>query len=145
MSAARERTEKSVPMLAKIRTSLRKGRTQMKKRSKLAILASALFLSATQSLAGVDITGTVPMVWVASDGNLWFTVNSPSASTYCLPGWAGFSMFIPKGDPNFVYYYGLLVAAVAKAKPVYVANISTFNGTTPCDISKTGYGLVLLQ
>jgi len=93
----------------------------------------------------VDIAGTVPRIWVASDGNLWFIVDTPPANTYCLPGWFGFNMFIPKGDPNFVYYYGLLVGAVAKAKPVYIANISTFNGTTACDISKTGFGIVLMQ
>jgi hypothetical protein len=38
-----------------------------------------------------------------------------------------------------------LATAVAKAKPVYVANVSIYNGTTQCDISKTGYGVVLMQ
>ena len=116
----------------------------MLKRSILS-LSAALLLWGTQANAGIDISGTVPMVWLHQNGDLWFTVNSPSTSTYCLPGWAGFSMYIPRSEPSFAYYYGLLVTAVAKAKPVYVANISTYNGTTPCDISKTGYGVVLMQ
>jgi hypothetical protein len=54
-------------------------------------------------------------------------------------------MYVPKDSPLFPYYFAMLVTAVSKGKTIYAANISVFDGTQPCDITKTGYGLVLLQ
>jgi hypothetical protein len=117
----------------------------MLKRSLRNVFASALLLWGAYANAGIDVSGTVPMVWLSGNGDLWFTVNSPTTTTYCLPQWSGLTMYIPRSDPNFIYYYGLLATAVAKAKPVYVANISIYNGSTPCNISNTGYGIMLMQ
>ena len=111
----------------------------------LSHLAAALLFFGTHANAGIDVSGLVPRIWLTASGDLYFIVDSPTVPTYCLPTWFGFTMYVPKGDPNFVYYYGLLATAVAKAKPVYVANVSIYNGTTQCDISKTGYGVVLMQ
>jgi len=110
----------------------------------LLILASTLLLSTAPARAGVDVSGLVPLIWVSGNGDLWFTVNSPTVPTYCLPGWYGVTMTVPRSDPNYAYYYGLIATAVAKGKSVYIANISIYNGTTPCDITRTGYGVVLL-
>lgn len=109
------------------------------------VLFVALLLSAVSAKAGVDLSGPVQLIQVAPDGKLWFQMNTTPAATYCQTGWNGFTMYIPKDDPNYQYYFALLVAAVTKSKSVYVANISMYNGTTPCDITKTGYGLILVQ
>jgi len=47
--------------------------------------------------------------------------------------------------PNCPYYFAMLVAAASKRKTIYVGNISVFDGATPCDITKTGYGIVFYQ
>ena len=72
-------------------------------------------------------------------------MDTTSASTYCKPGWYSLTMYVPKENPQFPYYFAMLVAAASKGKSVFVANISVFDGTGPCDITKTGYGLVFLQ
>src|SRR5437879_6181002 len=127
------------------RMILQGRRKQMSKRLILFEVVSALLFWVTQAYAGADLRGTVPQVQLNGNGDLYFTVSDPSTSTYCLPGWAGLTMYIPKTDSNFPYYYGLLLTAVSKAKPVYIANISIYNGSTLCDITKTGYGVMLLQ
>lgn len=94
---------------------------------------------------GVDIGGPVQRVHLAADGSLWFVMETTPAATYCLKGWFDFNMYVPKDHPQFPYYYAMLMAAVSKGKSVYVANISSYNGTAPCDVTKTGYGIVLPQ
>lgn len=62
---------------------------------------------------------------------------------YCKPGWYGFNMYIPTSDSAFPYYYGLITSALAKGQNVYVANISHYDGSTACDLTRTGYGIVV--
>ena len=107
------------------------------------LAAAMVFGVAQQAAAGDDLAGPVQQLWIAPDGKLWFVMNTTHAATYCQPGWAGFNMYIPPENPQYPYYYGLLATAVSKGKNVYVANISIYNGTGPCDITKTGYGLWL--
>ena len=105
--------------------------------------------------AGVDVTGTVNELQVAGDGTLYFNItgttfaNAGTASvtinSFCLVHWAGMSLYVPAGDPNYVYYYGLLATSLTKSIPVLLGNISTYNGTQSCDVTKTGYGVVLLK
>jgi hypothetical protein len=113
----------------------------------LGTLSSCLFLclGAGTAHAGADIAGPVQRVQLAPDGNLWFTMETTPVSTYCKPGWFGLTMYVPKSHPDYAYYFSILTVAVAKGKSVYVANISVFDGSTGCDITKTGYGIVLLQ
>jgi hypothetical protein len=110
-----------------------------------AILLVAVSLISLAARAGVDIAGPVQRVQVGPDGTLWFAMDTTVASTYCRPGWYSLTMYVPKGHPEYPYYFAMLVAAASKGKSVYVANISVFDGTTPCDITRTGYGLVFLQ
>lgn len=100
-------------------------------------------LSPCFSHAGVDLGGKVMRVQLNSTGNLWFKMDNPQFDTYCKPGWHGFSMYIPKSDPDFPYYYSIIMTSVANGKSLYIANISKFNGTTPCDLTLTGYGVVI--
>jgi hypothetical protein len=72
-------------------------------------------------------------------------VDSPEAPTYCKADWFGLNLYVPPDNPQYSYYYGLLMSAVTKQKMIVVANISVFNGTTACDITKTNYGLVILK
>jgi hypothetical protein len=95
--------------------------------------------------AGVDISGPVQRVQIAADGKLWFAMDTTIASTYCKPGWHSLTMYVPKEHPEYPYYFAMLVAAASKGKNVFVANISVFDGSVPCDITKTGYGLVFMQ
>ena len=97
--------------------------------------------------AGDDLRGQVAAVHIASDGKLWFAL-TPAAgtsapSTYCKPGWGGFNLYVPRDHSEYPYYYAMLMTAVSKGKPVYVANISIYDGTGACDITKTGYGLFI--
>lgn len=111
-------------------------------RSALACLA---FMVCSQSFAGFDVSGPVQRFHVHPNGTLWFVMETTVASTYCKPGWGNFSMYVPADHPQYGYYFAMLLAATVKGKNVYVANVSAFDGTQPCDITKTGYGLVLLQ
>ena len=95
--------------------------------------------------AGLDLWGYVQRVQIAPDGKIWFMVDSPEAPTYCKADWFGLNLYIPPDNPQYAYYYGLLMSAVTKQKMIVVANISVFNGTTACDITKTNYGLVILK
>ncbi|MBY0444263.1 MAG: hypothetical protein K2Q15_03530 [Burkholderiales bacterium] len=104
-----------------------------------------LLILSSLSFAGVDIAGPVQRVQLAPDGKLWFTMETTSAATYCKPGWFSLTMYIPRDHPDFAYYFAMLLSATAKGKSVYIANISAFDGSGPCDITKTGYGLVVLQ
>lgn len=112
----------------------------------LAALALALGMLPAAH-AGDDLRGQVAAVQIASDGKLWFLI-TPAAgtsapSTYCKPGWGGLNLYVPKDHSEYPYYYAMLMTAVSKGKQVYVANISIHDGTGPCDITKTGYGLMI--
>lgn len=115
-----------------------------KQAAKLA-LSLALLFPALTAQAGVDISGPVQRVQIASDGKLWFAMDTTVVSTYCKPGWNALTMFVPKDHPEYPYYFAMLLAAASKGKSVYVANISIYDGSGPCDITKTGYGLVFIQ
>lgn len=108
-------------------------------------LVLALGLTCTGARAGGDISGPVQRVHIAADGKLWFAMDTSGASAYCKPGWFSLTMFVPKEHPEYPYYYAMLMMAVSKGKSLYVANLSMFDGTGPCDITKTGYGLVIVQ
>ena len=113
----------------------------------LAALALALgMLPAAQ--AGDDLRGQVAAVQIASDGKLWFSMTASAGtsapSTYCKPGWAGLNLYVPRDHSEYPYYYAMLMTAVSKGKTVLVANASIHDGTGPCDITKTGYGLLIL-
>ena len=108
-------------------------------------MSFVLLFSALEAIAGVDISGPVQAVQVAPDGTLWFAMDTTPASTYCISGWMGLTMYVPNDHPQYPYYFAMLVAAASKNKNVYVGNISIYNGSSSCDITKTGYGLVFLQ
>lgn len=125
---------------------------RMFSRSRLAFAAAALVVllsPARQAVAGDDLAGVVNEVRVAPDGKLWFSIvpnaGTPNPASYCKGDWAGMGMFIPAGDPQYAFYYGLLLTSMTKSVVIDVPNISVFNGTTSCDVSKTGYGLALLH
>jgi hypothetical protein len=50
-------------------------------------------------------------------------------------------MFIPRDHPEYPYYYAMLMMALSKGKTIYIANVSVYDGTGPCDVTKTGYGM----
>lgn len=109
------------------------------------VFSFAFLFSAAIVHAGVDIAGPVQRVQVAADGKLWFSMDTTSAATYCKPGWNSLTMYVPADHPQYPYYFAILLAAASKGKSVFVANISVFNGSIPCDITQTGFGLVFLQ
>lgn len=114
----------------------------------LAALVLLLLAGHSQlAMAGADVFGVVNALQVAPDGKLWFSIvpgqGSPSPGTYCKLGWAGLGMYVSPDNPQYAFYYGLLLASLTKGAGIYVANVSVFNASTPCDISQTGYGLML--
>jgi len=111
------------------------------KRSWRSYCVAALCASVQYASAGVDIAGQVRGVQIAADGKLWFALQPDTGSTYCQPGWAGLNMFVPRDHPEYPFYYGMLMMALSKGKNIYIPNISVFNGTTSCDITRTGYGM----
>ena len=66
-----------------------------------------------------------------------------NAAAFCQKGWDGMQFFVPTSDPNFPYYYGLLVASLTKSVPIYLANMSVYSNSPACDITQTGYGVAL--
>lgn len=112
---------------------------------RLFLMSLLLCITTATAHAGADISGPVERVQLAPDGKLWFSMDTTPATTYCKAGWYRLTMYVPKEDPNFAYYFAIIMTAVSKGKSIYIANISAFDGTTACDITKTGYGIVLLQ
>ncbi len=109
---------------------------------RLAVLLGLLCLPLT-SHAGVDLGGKVMRIQLDNSANLWFKMDNPAFDTYCKKGWFDFNLYVPKNSPDFPYIYSTLMTALESGKPLYLANISTFNGSTPCDLTKTGYGIVI--
>jgi hypothetical protein len=93
--------------------------------------------------AGYDATGVAVQMSLDAAGNLWFRLNNTNADSYCALGWYNNNLYVPATDPSFAFYYGIVLASVSKSQALVVPNISVFNGTTSCDITKTGYGLML--
>ena len=108
----------------------------------IALAVINAFLSPS-ALAGVDIHAKVERVWMKGDDRLWFKVNSSTINNYCKPSWYSFNLYIKTTDKDFPYYYGLITSALAKGQTITLANISTFDGTTSCDIGQTGYGIAV--
>ena len=105
------------------------------------IAGALLACCAASAFAGVDVSGHITEVQVTPDG-LYFATDIPNSTTYCAVRWNNLNMLVPQSDPNYVFYYGLIMTAYSKGKLIYLGNISVFNGTTACDITKTGYGIV---
>ena len=59
-----------------------------------------------------------------------------------LNRWGG-RFVVPVDHPSFSYWYGMRPLRDAAEHGVKVANISYFDGTTSCEISKTGYRPIL--
>lgn len=110
---------------------------------KQGIVLTLLLGVCSKSFAGTDIVRVISQMWLDASGSLWFRLNNSSADPYCAAGWGNNNLYVPASDPNFAFYYGIVLASVSKAQNVYVPNISVFNGTTSCDITKTSYGLML--
>jgi len=108
-------------------------------------MSLAMLASAVTAHAGFDIAGKVQRVQIAADGKLWFAVDNTQTTTFCKPGWFDMTMYVPPSDPQYAYYFAMLMAAATKGKTVYIANISVFNGSTSCDITQTGFGLTFIQ
>lgn len=120
-------------------------RTPLLKRAIVAWGCVALTCVGSPANAGVDVAGTISAAQVAGDGTLWFLISDSRTATYCAPGWFGFNLKVPRTHADYPYYYGVVMMALTKQKPVYLANISVYNGSTACDITATGYGIVLMN
>ena len=107
------------------------------------ILAAVLTVFSMVSFAATDIQSTIERVQLKGDGNLWIKMTNSGFDRFCKPGWHGFNLFIPQSDAAFPYYYGLVTSALAKGQDLYIANIDVFDGSTHCDLTKTGYGIVV--
>ena len=120
-----------------------------------AAIAAAIFGCSIGAHAGVDVAGVVDEIQIAPNGTLWFGLTgatfgnagtaTPTLATYCSTVWMDLSLYVPANDPNYAYYYGLLGMSLSKSLRIQLGNISTFSGGTSCDITKTGYGIVLLK
>jgi hypothetical protein len=110
---------------------------------KIFVLILALLPMLT--MAGTDLSGKVERMAIRGDGNLWIKLNNASFDTYCKPGWFGFNLYIPTQSADYPYFYGLVTTALAQDKTLYIANISTYNGSTACDLTKTSFGIVMLK
>jgi hypothetical protein len=107
-------------------------------------LLAALFVGLTSlpAFAGVDVSGYITSVHL-KDGVLNFSFSNRAADAYCKVGWAGLSFYVPTDHKDYPYYYGLITSANSKKQQIRLPNISAFNGSTACDITKTGYGIIV--
>lgn len=94
------------------------------------------------AFAGFDVTGKITSIQL-NDAGLYFAFSNRAADEYCKVGWASLSFYVPAKHKDYPYYYGLISTANIHKQTVRIANISVFDGTTACDITKTGYGLVV--
>jgi hypothetical protein len=111
---------------------------------KIALLFSLVTFS-NYGFSGTDLVGKVERIQINSDGMLWIKLSEPRFDEFCKVGWYGFNAYIPQSDKNYPYYYGLITTALTNDHYVRISNISHFDGTKACDITQTGYGLVLLK
>ena len=107
---------------------------------KIAILS--LMLS-SHALAGVDLSSTIERIKLNGDGKLWLKMTSASFEQYRKPGWYGFNLFIPESDKISYITMDLLPQHILNSQSLYIANISKFDGAQTCDITQTGYGIVV--
>lgn len=119
------------------------------KTTKRVLLSTLLWVLLGAAQAGVDVYGTVKNVWLRGDGDLYFQLlpnsNSPSISPYCSGGWHELNMLVPRSDPDYSHLYGIILYAHSKQKMVSIANISVHSGQVYCDITQTGYGIIIFQ
>lgn len=101
-------------------------------------------LLSTSTLAGVDVAGYITSVHL-KDGVLNFSFSNRAADTYCKVGWAGLSFYIPTDHKDYPYYYGLITSANIHNQQVRLPNVSVFDGSKACDITKTGYGIIVYK
>lgn len=113
------------------------------------LLVSAAMCAAAGSASATDFDGVVRSMQAnyQNDGNLYFditpTYTNPNPS-YCAYKWSGGgSFYISKDHPEFWQIYGMLVTSLTKGKHVYIAGV-TGNGSAPCNLGATGYGVILL-
>src|SRR5262245_27317574 len=89
----------------------------MKRLSRL-IVAAFLSIAALSHVDAADIRGAVTSMQVKPGSNqLWFTIApmyGANLNLYCQSGWAGLTMYIPTSDPDYPYYYGLLLTSLTK-------------------------------
>jgi hypothetical protein len=107
-----------------------------------------IFLLVTFSNYGfsaTDLVGKIDRIQINGDGKLWIKLSEARFNEFCKPGWYGFNVYIPQSDKNYPYYYGLITTALTHSHNVRISNISYFDGTKACDITQTGYGIVLLK
>jgi len=95
------------------------------------------------SFAGYDVTGYITSVQLNKEGALRFALSNRAADTYCKVGWGGLSFHVPYDHKDFPYYYGLISSANINKQKVRLANISVFDGSSSCDVTQTGYGIVV--
>jgi hypothetical protein len=112
----------------------------------LSLTISLLALSNAQA---TDIRGIVSSMQIKPGSDqLWFSIAplyGANVSLYCQAGWAGLTMYVPTTDPDYPYYYGLLLTSLTKNISIYLANISFYSNSPACDVTKTGYGVLLLN
>lgn len=110
-----------------------------------AFLIVMLGLITSSAFGGTDIVGKVVAVHIDSS-SLKFELKGASVATYCAGGWAGLNMIVPKTDPQFPYYYSQVLAAYKENWNVYIGNVSALGtGIQYCDITKTGYGILVIK
>lgn len=108
---------------------------------KVIVLLSSLF--SFSIFAGVDFTGKIESVWLEDDDKFWFKIDHQGVDEYCSSTWFGFNLYVLKSDPDFAYYYALITSALVQNQSVRVSNVDSLDPDEPCDISATGYGLVV--
>ena len=117
----------------------------MRKLISRSIIGLFAALISMHTSAGVDLSGRIDRIWLKGDGNLWIRMDNTAFDTYCKPGWYGFNLYIPTSSADYPFYYGLLATAMSQNAVVYIANISVFDGSGHCDLTKTGYGIVVYK
>jgi hypothetical protein len=116
----------------------------MKWISKFLTVALIWFATITNAHA-VDARGVVTEIWLKPGTNqLWFSINGTDTSPYCVANWLGVSMYVPTTSSDYPYIYGMLVTSMTKNIAIYMPGISIYQNSTDCDITKTGYGLLLV-
>ena len=101
---------------------------------------------ASTAFAGTDEKGVVAQMWVDSTGNLWFRLNNTNADSICGSSlWYNNNLYVPAGNASYALYYGIVLASVTKNLTVDVPDLGYPAGNVnPCDITKTGYGIMLI-
>lgn len=95
---------------------------------------------------GYDVCGKVNYINLRTEGLYWSVIRNDTEK-FCsgLSSYQNMMMVVPVSHPQFAYYYGLVSMAYAQSQILCSLNVHLLGEQVVCDVTKTGYGIMLYK